>query len=172
MFWISWLHCIYIFIHVYTVFNPCVLQNKGGDHFTIILSLSRGEIVEVKPCIWVTNMYTINTFEQFFYFTVSWHANQTLISVIISESETCSVIMKVKIKSGLASWHGGEGWWPLCHVMHVTVPFRTKTPFIASLLPPVSLLAPTLCIFELSIKINFQLRHYRWVRFPDATWWF
>lgn len=29
----------------------------------------------------------------------------------------------------------GEQGWPLCHVMHVTVSFRTRRIFISSLLP-------------------------------------
>ena len=59
----------------------------------------------------------------------------------------------------------------MCHVMHVTVPFRTRRLFISSLLPPLSLLPATLCIFEISIKINFQLRHYRWRREVSGSFW-
>lgn len=59
----------------------------------------------------------------------------------------------------------GRGW-PLCHVANVTVPFRTRRALISSLLCPLSLLASTLCIFQISIKINFQLCHpvWRWKR--------
>lgn len=75
-----------------------------------------------------------------------------------SKSKTQILIMKVdSVATGVTK----QGW-PACHVMHVMVPFRTRRLSISSLLPPLSLLALALCIFQISIKIKFQLCQNRW----------
>ena len=121
-------------------------------------------------------MCTVNNFEHYKYlfpggkvFTVYWHVSKGQFQILTVDSKPLQshTAMKVsRLQTGIAK----QGW-PLCHVMHVTVPFRTRRLFISSLQPPLSLLAATLCIFEISIKINFQLRHYRWRQVVKILAW-
>lgn len=113
---VTFVDVLVIHTYIYTVCNPCDLPNSAcGEHLNIILSFSWSEFVELTPCIYMINMYTIKMFpvhcqkfrRKLFYFTFSWHLKHRLLSDINRESETCAVMMKVKIHRLATQSRGG-----------------------------------------------------------------